>query len=307
MISYRQIGVLMVILGNVLFSAKAIFAKLIFEYDVDATTLMTLRLAFSFPCFILAAWWALSKRKEPLRLDRQDWQKLSFFAFTGYYAASFLNFVGLKTVSAGIERLILFTYPTIVVLLLAVIHKTPITRKQIWALVATYGGILLVVIPHLQEAREFGVGALFVLASSLAFAIYLIFVGDYISKLGSILFTSLVMILAGLMTFTHFMVFRPLTLLIQPWEVYALFAGLAFFSTVIPIFLISEGIRRLGAGNTSIIASIGPVATISLAYVFLNEPVTSIQLAGTALVLYGVWLVGIRKDRPLSDTPIRVR
>jgi drug/metabolite transporter (DMT)-like permease len=305
--SYKQSGVLMVILGNVLFSAKAIFAKLIFQYDVDATTLMTLRLAFSLPCFGIAAWWALRRREEKLHLKAKDWQKMSFFAFTGYYAASFLNFVGLKTVSAGIERLILFTYPTIVVLLLAVIHKTPVSRKQIWALIATYGGILLVVVPHLQDAREVGVGALFVLASSISFAVYLIFVGDYISKLGSILFTSIVMILAGIMTFTHFLVFRPLTMLIQPWEVYALFAGLAFFSTVIPIFLISEGIRRLGAGNTSIIASIGPVATIGLAYVFLNEPVTTIQLAGTALVLFGVWLVGIRKDRPLTDTPVRVR
>lgn len=304
--SYQRSGVILVILGNVLFSAKAIFAKLIFRYGVDATTLMTLRLGFSLPFFAVAAWWAWRRRGD-LRLDGSDWRRMSLFAFLGYYGASFLNFIGLKTISAGLERLILFTYPTMVVLLMALFRKTPVTKYQAAALLATYGGILLVLVPGLRETPDVGIGALFVLASALSFALYLLFVGDYISRLGSILFTSLVLLLATGMTFLHFLLFRPFRVLELPWEVYGLFLGLSVISTVIPVFMISEGIRRLGAGNTSIIASIGPVATILLAWLFLHEPVTLIQLAGTGLVLFGVWLVGWRQHRPISDTPVRVR
>lgn len=303
---YQRSGVLLVILGNILFSAKAIFAKLIYPYGVDATTLMTLRLAFSLPFFATAAIWSWRQKKD-LNLDRGDWRQLATFAFLGYYAASFLNFIGLKTVSAGLERLILFTYPTMVVILMALFKGIPVTRPQFFALVATYGGILLVLIPGLQHAHGVGLGAVFILASALSFALYLLIVGDFIARLGSILFTSLVLLLATCITFVHFLLTRPFSALDLPWEVYGLFLGLAILSTVIPVFMISEGIRRLGASNTSIIASIGPVATIVLANIFLHEPITAIQLIGTALVLFGVWLVGWRAKRPISDTPIRVR
>ncbi len=306
MSGYQRSGVLLVIIGNVLFSAKAIFAKLIYPFGVDATTLMALRLGFSLPFFAVAAIWAWRK-KEDLQLELTDWRKLATFAFLGYYCASFLNFIGLKTVSAGLERLILFTYPTMVVLLMALFKGVKVTRAQVFALMATYGGILLVLIPGLQHTQNLGIGVLLILASAFSFALYLLIVGDYISRLGSILFTSLVLLIATAMTLTHFILTRPLSVLNLPWEVFGLFLGLAIVSTVIPVFMISEGIRRLGASNTSIIASIGPVATIVLANLFLHEPITFIQLAGTALVLFGVWLIGWRANRPISDTPIRVR
>jgi len=303
---YRSSGVLLVILGNILFSAKAIFAKLIYPYGVDATTLMTLRLGFSAPFFAFGAWWAW-RRRPHIRISFRDWRRLALFAFLGYYGASFLNFIGLMSISAGLERLILFTYPTMVVLLGALFRDKPVTRTQVAALVATYGGILLVLLPNLRESAGVGVGALFVLASALAFAIYLLLVGDEIARLGSILYTSLVLLLATAMTGSHFLLTRPLEALVQPMEVYALFLGLAVLSTVIPVFMISEGIRLLGAGNTSIIASIGPVATLVLAFVFLGEPVTSLQVAGTAIVLFGVWLIGRRANRPEPEEPLRVR
>lgn len=302
----RQLGILLVILGNVLFSAKAIFAKLIFQFGVDATTVMTLRLAFSLPFFGVAAAWSWRKKGE-IRLSLRDWRMLGLFAFLGYYGASFLNFVGLQTITAGLERLILFTYPTMVVLLMAAFKGIPVSKWQAAALLSTYGGILLVLIPGWDPSGSVGIGALFVLASAFAFALYLFFVGDYIARLGTLLFTSLVLLLATVMTFLHFALTRDITSLYLPIEAYGLFLGLAVLSTVIPIFMISEGIRRLGAGNTSIIASVGPVATIFLAWLFLGEPVTWIHLAGTAMVLFGVWLVGWRQHRPISDTPIRVR
>lgn len=299
-------GVWLVMTGNVLFSAKAIFAKLIFRYDVDPTTLMTLRLGFSFPFFAIAAIWAL-KRNGRIFLSGKDWQYLLLFAFLGYYGASFLNFIGLRTVTAGLERLILFTYPTMVLVLMALLRGIRITAVQGWALILTYGGILLVLIPGLQASPTVGIGAIYILGSALSFALYLVFVGDYIQRLGSVLFTSIVLMLAAGMTALHFALTRSISVLVLPWEVYGLFLGLAVVSTVIPVFMISEGIRRLGASNTSIIASIGPVATIVLAYIFLGEPITALQLLGTTIVLIGVWLVSSRKDRPLSDTPIRVR
>lgn len=267
---------------------------------------MTLRLGFSFPFFAVAAIWSW-RQKPGFRLTNREWRKLSLFAFLGYYGASFLNFLGLKTVSAGLERLILFTYPTIVVLLSSLFRKIPITRQQWLALILTYGGITLVLVPGLRESTQMGWGALLILGSSIFFASYLILVGDTISRFGSILFTSLIMMIAGSMTFIHFSLTRSMADLQWPLEVYLLFLGLSIFSTVIPVFLISEGIRRLGASNTAIIASVGPVATIVLAFFFLHEPITAIQLAGTALVLFGVWQVSKRPDRPVGDTPIRVR
>ena len=181
------------------------------------------------------------------------------------------------------------------------------TRQQGLALILTYGGIALVLVPGLRESTQMGWGALLILGSSISFAAYLLLVGNTIARMGSVLYTSLVLMIAGAMTFLHFTLTRSMTDLQWPMEVYLLFLGLSIFSTVIPVFLISEGIRRLGASDTAIIASVGPVATIILAFIFLHEPITLIQLAGTTLVLIGVWQVSKRTDRPVGDTPVRVR
>lgn len=295
MLSNKQIGILSVLVGNVLFSAKAIFAKLIYQYDVDATTLMTLRLTFSAPFFIAAA--LLARRKSQQTMTKKDWTQFSIFAFLGYYGASFLNFLGLQYVSAGLERLILFCYPTLVVLLSTLFLNAKISRTQVYALLLTYAGIAVVVVPHLStEPAHFWLGAALIFGSALSFAIYLVRVGKYIQRFGSVYFISHVMILATAMTVIHFLLARDFSVLQLPLKVYLLFFGLAIFSTVIPVFLITKGIEKLGASNVSIIASVGPVATIVLANVFLDEPILGIQLLGTALVLAGVWLVSKKAE-----------
>lgn len=290
MLSNKQIGIVSVLTGNVLFSAKAIFAKLMYQYPVDATTLITLRMLFSAPFFITAA--LIARKKNPQRIDQKDWINFSSFAFLGYYGASFLNFLGLKYVSASLERLILFTYPTMVVVLSAVFLQAKISKTQLYALTLTYLGIGVVILPNLSElSGNFWIGSALVFASALSFAIYLVRVGKYIQRFGTVFYTSHVMILAAIMTIVHFHLTREWSALQLPWQVYGLAIGMAILSTVIPVFLISEGIRRLGASNVSIIASVGPVATIVLANIFLDEPILLIQLVGTALVLTGVWLV----------------
>lgn len=305
--SNRQIGILIVLLGNVLFSAKAIFAKLIYQYDVDPTTLLTLRMAFSLPIYLVVA--IISRRRKPdLQISKKDWVNLLIFAFLGYYGASLLNFMGLLYITAGLERLILFSYPTMVVVLGAIFYKVPITSRQVLALVLTYFGIAIVFIPALPEAGPgFALGTALVFGSALSFAIYLIRVGKYIQRLGTGLYTSYVMVLATGMIFVHFLLTRDFSALVLPWKVYGLFLMLAIFSTVIPVFLISEGIRRIGASDTSIVASVGPVATIVLANIFLSEPITGIQIFGTAFVLAGVWFVSRAKEPPADPEAMENR
>lgn len=307
MLSNRQVGILIVLIGNVLFSAKAIFAKLIYQYGVDPTTLLTLRMAFSFPVYFTVALLA-RRRKKDLVISRNDWFNLSIFAFLGYYGASLLNFMALVYITAGLERLVLFTYPTMVVVLGFIFYQIPISRRQAFALLLTYFGIAIVFIPALPDAGPgFGLGTALVFGSALAFAIYLIRVGKYIQRFGTALYTSYVMVLATGMIFIHFLLTRDFSDLIWPWEVYGLFAMLAIFSTVIPVFMISEGIRRIGASDTSIVASVGPVATIVLANIFLSEPVTGIQILGTLFVLAGVWFVSRSKQPPADPEAMENR
>jgi drug/metabolite transporter (DMT)-like permease len=305
--SSKQVGVFLVVLGNVLFSLKGIIVKLIYRYPVEPSTVITLRMLFALPFFLAAAYY-IRRRRPELVIERGDWFNFALFALLGYYGASLLNFYGLKYVSAGLERIILFTYPTIVVLLSAIFYRVKVTRTQVIALLLTYLGIAIVFVPSLQHSPgQVTLGALFVFGSGFSFSIYLVRVGNYIKRFGSIFFSSHVLIIATAMVVVHFFLFGKWSELRQPVEVYGLFMLLAVFSTAIPIFLISEGIQRLGASNVSILASVGPVATIGLANVFLDEPVTLIQSVGTILVLLGVWLIGNRSVKEVDPEAMENR
>ena len=289
-------GVIFALIAAVGFSAKAILVKLAYLYHVDAITLLALRMVFSVPFFVAVAIWV--NRRHAVPLKQQDWLAVIALGLLGYYLSSFLDFLGLQYISAGLERLILFLYPTMTVILSALIYRRAIGRKVIAAMALSYAGILLVFL-HDVSMSQGGVvlGAALVFASTLSYSSYLVGAGHAISRIGATRFTAYAMVVASAASLLQFGVTHPLSALDLPLRVYELSIAMAIFSTVLPVFLLSYAIKRIGSGNSSLIGSIGPVATIALAYVFLGERVSLLQIAGSSLVLAGVIVVSMNSRK----------
>ncbi len=290
------VGVIFALLAAVGFSAKAILVKLAYLDRVDAVTLLALRMAFSVPFFIGVALWARRQHAEPL--SRQDRILVVILGLIGYYLSSFLDFLGLQYISAGLERLILFLYPTMTVILSALLARRAISRPVMGAMAVCYAGIVLVFV-HDAGAMSHGVvlGASLVFASTLSYSVYLVGAGHAIERIGAARFTACAMIVATAASLLQFAVTHPLDALDVPARVYELALAMAVFSTLLPVFLLSHAIRRIGSGSTSLIGSIGPVSTLAMAYVFLQERVSPLQAAGSALVLAGVVIVSLHSRR----------
>ncbi|OIQ94458.1 EamA-like transporter family protein [mine drainage metagenome] len=289
-------GIAFALLAAVGFSAKAILVKLAYLDHVDAVTLLALRMVFSVPFFIGVAIWVRRRHAEPL--DMHDRMLVLGLGLIGYYCSSFLDFLGLQYISAGLERLILFLYPTMTVILSALLYKRAIGRMVTAAMALCYAGIALVFL-HDAGTREGGIvlGASLVFASTLSYSIYLVGAGHAIARIGTLRFTSYAMVVASIASLLQFAAMRPLNALDLPLRVYELSVAMAIFSTVLPVFLLSFAIRRIGSGSASLIGSIGPVSTIYMAYVFLHENVSLLQIAGSLLVLAGVLIISLNSKR----------
>jgi len=290
------LGVVFALLAAVGFSAKAILVKLAFIEGVDAVTLLALRMAFSVPVFIGVALWLSRSQAEPL--NTHDKLLVLGLGLVGYYLSSFLDFLGLQYISAGLERLILFLYPTMTVLLSALLYRRAIGKPVIAAMLLSYAGIALVFL-HDMSAKQGGVllGASLVFASTLSYSIYLVGAGHAIRRIGTARFTAHAMIVASAASLLQFFVTHSVAQLALSRRVYELSLFMAIFSTVLPVFLLSYAIRRIGSGSASLIGSIGPVSTIYLAYLFLNEQVSLLQVAGSSLVLAGVLMISLNAGK----------
>jgi drug/metabolite transporter (DMT)-like permease len=305
--SRRWIGPLCAVFGVLGFSFKAILIKLAYrEYPVDAITLLTLRMLYSAPLFLAMAAWAQRRaRATPLisHIARADWWRLVWLGCIGYWLASLLDFMGLQYITASLERLVLFLYPTIVVLLSALMLRQPITRRAVAALVLSYAGIAFVFWHDIRFAGDASAtlqGGALVFASAILYALYLVQAGGVIARLGSARFIAWAMLASTVFVVTQFLLTRPLAALAVPRSVHAISLAMAVFSTVLPTWLIAESIRRMGANAASLVGSLGPVFTIGLGAMILGEPVHAIQLAGATLVLGGVLLVTLK---PRSAAP----
>lgn len=284
----RTTGLIFAALGALGFAFKAIFVKSAYLLGVDATTLLALRMAYALPLFILMGF--IAARTAPQKLVAADWRELAVLGFLGYYLSSYLDFLGLKFISASLERVILFIYPTLVVLISALLHGKPLSGRTLAALSLSYAGVALVVTNDIFTATgdHVGLGAALVFASALAYAAYMIRAGSALRRLGSMRVAALATAIACVAVLAQFVVLRPLADLARPWRVQVLSLCMAVFSTVLPIWLTSEAIRRVGAGATAIVASLGPVLTMLLAWAVLDEPLGWLQLVGSALVVLGV-------------------
>lgn len=300
------LGVVFALLAALGFSAKAILVKLAYHDNVDAVTLLALRMVFSLPFFIGVAVWV--KRQHAGPLSTHDRMLVLVLGLIGYYLSSFLDFLGLQYISAGLERLILFLYPTMTVLLSALVYKRAIGRKIIAAMALCYVGIVLVFFHDLRlhdlslhdAGMKQGVillGASLVFASTLSYSVYLVGAGHAIARIGAARFTAYAMVVASVASLLQFGVMRPMSAFDLPLRVYEFSIAMAIFSTVLPAFLLSHAIRRIGSGSASLIGTVGPVSTIYMAHVFLNESISPLQIAGASLVLIGVLIISMNSKR----------
>ena len=276
--------------GSIAFSGKAIIVKLAYRYGVDAVTLIMLRMLFALPLFLALAWWA-SKGKAPLGLG--DWLGVIGLGFTGYYLASYLDFWGLQYVSASLERLILYLNPTLVLVLGLLVYKRRITRLQAVAMGVSYGGVL-VVFGHEAglQGPEAAKGALLVFLSALSYAVYLLYSGEMVKRLGSLRLVGLATSVACVFVLVQFALMRPLNTAFQVApEVIQLSVLNAVACTFAPVLMVMMGVERLGAGLAAQVGMVGPMSTILMGVVILGEPFNGWIVVGTVLVMGGVFLV----------------
>jgi drug/metabolite transporter (DMT)-like permease len=293
--SYFVGGILICLLGAVCFSTKAIFVKLAYrDTSIDAVPLLALRMLFSLPFFVFSAI-ASSAKSTNVKFTPRQWVYIAFIGCLGYYISSLLDFIGLQYVSAGIERLILFIYPTLVLLMSSIIFKEKISGKQWLAVAITYVGLTLAFFGEISfegQDNDFYFGSLMIFACAFTYAAYIVGSGRIIPAVGAAKFNSYAMSFACAGVLIHFFVTSDQPLLNLPREVYAYSIAMALLSTVVPSYLVTEGIKRVGSDNAAIVGSIGPVSTIIQANIFLHEPILAMQIAGTVLILIGVLFIG---------------
>jgi len=291
-------GLLLAVMGSIAFSGKAIIVKLAYRYGVDAVTLIMLRMLFALPFFAIMAWWA-SRGKPPL--TRRDWLGVLGLGFTGYYLASFLDFIGLAHISASLERLILYLNPTLVILLGLVLYKRRITGWQLLGIGISYCGVVLVfgheiAVQGMDARGSTAWGALLVFLSAVSYAIYLVYSGELVKRLGALRLVGLATTVACVLCIVQFVVLRPFSAALVAPEVVWLSLLNATACTAAPVLMVMMAIERIGASTAAQTGMVGPMSTILMGVLILGEPFTAWVAAGTVLVIAGIFVFTYRRD-----------
>jgi drug/metabolite transporter (DMT)-like permease len=295
----RRRGLILAGLGAVGFSGKAIIVKLAYRYGVDAVTLIMYRMLFALPLFVLLAWWA--GRGKPA-LTWRDARTVLGLGFCGYYLSSFLDFAGLRYISASLERLILYLNPTLVLALGAFLLHKKVTRTQILALAVSYCGVLCVFGREMSlQGADVPLGATLVFGSAVSYAIYLSYSGEEVKRLGALRLTGLATTVACLICIAQFLLLRPLSSMAVPAAVLWLSVLNATLCTFAPVLMVMMAIERIGASLTAQAGTVGPLSTILMAVILLGEPFTAWVAAGTVLVLAGIWLLTRAQPSPAAQ------
>lgn len=282
-------GVVLALAGAMAFSGKAIIVKLAYRYGVDAVTVIMYRMLFALPIFLVMAWWA---GRGKAALTPRDWLGVVGLGFTGYYLSSFLDFLGLEYVTASLERLILYLNPTLVLLLNWVLYRRRWSRPQLVGMAVSYLGVVLV---FGHEARLDGsnvaLGALLVFGSAASYAVYLVYSGQLVQRVGSLRLVGLATSVACVCCIVQFLLLRPVSvaLAVAPQVVWLSVLN-AVLCTAVPVLLVMMAIERVGAAVTSQTGMVGPVSTILLGVWLLGEPFTAYVAAGTVLVIAGIFV-----------------
>jgi drug/metabolite transporter (DMT)-like permease len=282
-------GMALATAGAIAFSGKAILAKLMYRHGVDAVQVLFWRMALALPLFLALAWWA---GRGKAAFTRRDWLAIVGLGFCGYYLASLLDFLGLMYVTASLERLILYLNPTLVLLLSVLLLGKRVSARQMIASAIGYAGVLLVFGQELGlQGANVALGSALVFGSALAYALYLVASGEVVQRLGALRLTGAATSVACLFSIAQLFVLRPATAVIVPEPVIWLSLVNAVFTTFAPVLMVMMAIERIGATMAAQCGMVGPMSTILLGVLLLGEPFTGWLIAGTALVLLGVWLL----------------
>lgn len=304
------VGYLLVITAAVMFSVKAVFIKLAYRYQVDPTTLMTLRMLISAPIYAFILWRVGAS--QGLNYPKKTWLQIALLGLCGYYIASYLDLCGLQYISANLERLIIYLYPTMVIIISALVFKRYISRGQIVCMLLAYAGVAMVFSTDVSVAgsladpalfSEIGIGTLLTLGSALAFSIYIAGSENPIRAVGSRAFTAIAMLAASVGIVLQFAFTHELEDLYQPGAVYALAAAIAFFSTVVPTLLMSEGINQIGANRAGLFGFIGPVATLLTAHLVLEEVITTLHIVAMLIILLSMFALTRLSQKTAGNSP----
>ena len=293
------VGVLCVLLATLGLSLKAIFIKLIYLQNpgIDAISILALRFIVALPLFLLLLYFV------PATTANISFNKHHFVVFlllgtVGFYLSAILDFSALAYIPASLERLILFLYPTFVVIIILFIRPGEITRLLILALMICYLGVAAV---FYEQSLAFTPGlikgSLLVLAAAIIFATYTVSSVKYIKHFGAIRFTAYAMIASTIATLVHVITVHGVDFLMQSFSTYVLIVPMAIFSTVMPLILMAEGVKRVGASRASIMSTTGPVITITLAVILLDEAFGSMQAVGGVMIVLGVYFVAKSKPK----------
>jgi drug/metabolite transporter (DMT)-like permease len=296
-------GLFMAGLGSILFSGKAILVKLAFTYGTTAETLIALRMLMALPLFWGIYWWEV-RRKTMNPLTLRDHLKIFALGFLGYFFSSYLDFLGLQYISVGLERIVLYLTPTIVLLISYFVLKKSISRLQWYALLVGYLGVIVVFI---QDASATGsmalLGALLVFGSACSYAIYMIGSGEMVKRVGSVRLVVYASSASALLSVIQILIYDPAAVFVQVSQVYWLSLLNASICTVIPMLLIMIAINRIGSPLVAQAGILGPVSTLLMGWIVLSEPITWIQIGGMCLVMGAMWLL-VRNDAPNKEAEL---
>jgi drug/metabolite transporter (DMT)-like permease len=298
--TYRFWGILLALAGVVSFAFRPVLIKLAYavtaaSHPVSATTLLFLRMTLSLPFFLAMAWWL---RDEP-PISRHDWMGIIGLGLIGYYLASLLDFLGLQYVPAGLGRLIMFLYPTLVVILSAVFLSKSPTRRELAALAISYAGVALVLSDKLgiaPEHRQFMFGAMLIFGSAMCYAVYLVTGSQLVKRVGSARFTAYTMIVSTAPAVAQFLLLEPLSALEIPAQLWWYVSLLVTVCTVLPVFMVAEALKRIGANHFALIGALGPVTTVIADFALMDGAMSAVQIVGGALVISGVLLVSVKRN-----------
>lgn len=305
-----KLGILAVVAASILFSAKSVFFKLCYRYGTPPVVLQTMRGMFSLPFYLLPF---LVQRfrapgLRPAAMTGKDMLIIAWLGFSGYYLASIFDMVGLQYVSAGTERLVLYVYPTLVVLFSAWIFRkrnpkgsAAIPRSMIAPLLLSYAGIALSFGGEAGGGSGGGrpiYGGILVFLSAVFYALFLVGQGRMIHRFGPQRLAAGCMMVSSVCVFIQFLACYPWGALAQPAGVYWIAGFTSVFCNVVPIYLYGYGVHRVGAGKAAVVSSVGPVSTMVLAGFLLGERTGVLQLAGLGLVVAGTLKLGMARPKP---------
>lgn len=295
-------GAIYVFISAAGFSVKAILAKLAYKAGADVATILFLRVLFAAPLFIALAFWNAQHQKDAHALSKNEIVGLLCLGLIGYYLSSLMDFSGLTYVSASLERIILFSYPTLVVIFTAVFFHSTLKRNDYIALFLTYAGIFVIFSEEMTQStliptQTLLTGGLLVFGSAFTYAMYLIGSGYIIPRIGAMRFTSYSMLIATFAIFVHYFVVKGFTFPAYDSPIVGYGIAMALISTFMPAVCLAEGIKLIGSEKSSVISTVGPVSTIVLANIVLGETMTWIQIAGTFVVLIGVLIITLNKEK----------